>query len=104
VVQNCSRFYKQTLPMEIQLFEAKEHNWKSNFVMCLVTQPLLALATLGDATQIEMILIKLHCPRCPRPVRQVYLWYETADSFTNKLCQWKYSFLWLRNTTGKVTL
>jgi hypothetical protein len=61
--------------MELQLFEAKEHNWKSNFVMCLVAQPLLDLATLGDATQIdmiEMILFELHCPRWPRPVRQMY--------------------------------
>jgi hypothetical protein len=90
--------------MEIQLFVAKEHNWKSNFVMCLIMQPLLALATLGDATQIEMILFESHCPRWPRPVRQVYLWYETANDFANKFCQWNYSFLRLRNTTGKVTL
>jgi hypothetical protein len=90
--------------MELQLIVAKEHKWKSNFVMCLIMQPLLASAILGDATQIEMILIESRCPKWPRPVRQVYLWYETAHSFTNKLCQWKYSFLWLRNTTGKVTL
>jgi hypothetical protein len=90
--------------MELLLIVAKEHSWKSNFVMCLITQPLLALATLGDATQIEMILIKSHFPRWLRPVRQVYLWYKTADGFASKLCQWKYSLLWQRNTTGKVTL
>jgi hypothetical protein len=93
--------------MEIQLIVAKKDNWKSNCVMCLIMQPLLALATLGDATQIEiieMILYESYCPRLPRPVRQVYLWYETADGFSNKLCYWKYSFLWIRNTAGKVTL
>jgi hypothetical protein len=49
------------------------------------------LASLGEGIQIEMILFESHCPRWPRPVRQVYLWFKTADGFTNKLCQWKYS-------------
>jgi hypothetical protein len=43
-------------------FVAKKYNWKSNFVMCLIMRPLLALATLGDTTQIEMILFESHCP------------------------------------------
>jgi hypothetical protein len=42
----------------------------------------LALATLGGTTNIEMILSVLHCPRWPRQVRQ---WHKIPDSFATNL-------------------
>jgi hypothetical protein len=55
---------------------------------------LLALATLGGATLIEMILTVSHCPRW---LRQVSLWQEiAADDFTNELRQCKSSIIALQ--------
>jgi hypothetical protein len=89
--------------MELQLIVAKEHNWKSNFVMCLVMQPLLALATLGDADD-RNDSIRVPLPKVAKASKALYLWYKTADSFANKLCQLNHSFLSLRNTAGKMCL
>jgi hypothetical protein len=44
---------------------------------------LLALATLGDTTQMEMISIVLYCPRWPRQVRQAFIWLKIANGFAN---------------------
>ncbi len=54
---------------------------------------LLALATLGGATLIEMILSVSHCPRL---LRQVRLWQEIADDFANELRQCNQSIIALQ--------
>jgi hypothetical protein len=52
-------------------------------------QPLPALVTLGDETQIEIILFVLHRSGSPRQVTQAFSWCKTSDSFANKICLWK---------------
>jgi hypothetical protein len=44
---------------------------------------LLALATFGDTTQLEMFLIVLYQPRWPRQVRQAFIWLKIANCFAN---------------------
>ncbi len=55
--------------------------------------PLLALANLGKATQIEMILFVAHHRRCQWQERWSFSWCVIANGFANKLCQWK---TWLK--------
>ncbi len=47
---------------------------------------LLALATLGGTTKIEMILSVSRHPRWPRQVRT---WHKIANDFANKFCKCK---------------
>ncbi len=62
--------------------------YQNHWQFCNVKNPtLLALATLGDKTQIEMILLVLYHPRWPRQVRQAFFRCKTANSFVNKFCQ-----------------
>ncbi len=49
---------------------------------------LLALATLGDTTQIGSYLLVSHHPRWSWQVRQAF-----SLRFSNKLCLWNYSFI-----------
>jgi len=57
----------------------------------MIIPDLLALPSMGDATQIRLFLFLSFCPRKPMQTGVALLQHHTADSFTNKLCQWKHS-------------
>jgi len=59
--------------------------------LAAILPPLLALATLGDTTQKEMILFVLHHPRWSRQVGGEDLRHGIANVFTQKLRQRKHN-------------
>jgi hypothetical protein len=55
----------------------------------MISQLVIALATLGGAKQIGLLLFVSLCPRQPRQVRKVTLHHDITDIFANKLCHCK---------------
>jgi hypothetical protein len=60
--------------------------------MTSILLPLLALASLGDATQIGLVLFSVTSPKVAKVSKVAIFWCNPVDGFADKLSQKKDSF------------